>query len=166
MNKLLKTVSVLITCMALSPAAFAQAANGNGGCAERVDIGYYKIERGRQDEWLALYQKWHRRVMLYEIAHGVAISSRLYETAAHSPGMPWDFAIINVYPAKPPADAISRPELLRKLYPDLKAYEAAERQRWALTVDHWDEALLEMNINEPLSVYAPVDGFCKSAASR
>jgi len=32
-------------------------------------------------------------------------------------------------------------------------------------VDHWDEALLEMNTNEPLSVYAPVDGFCKPSAS-
>ena len=163
MNKLLKAISVLVTCMALSPAAFAQAANGNGNCAQRVDIGYYKIERGRQDEWLALYQKWHRKVMLYEIAHGVAISSKLYETASHSPGMPWDFAIINVYPAKPPAHPISRPELLRKVFPDIPAFIAAEKQRWALTVDHWDESLLEMNTNEPLSVYAPVDGFCKPA---
>ena len=161
MNKLLKMIPILAACMAVSPAVFAQAANGNGGCAERVDIGYYKIQRGRQDEWLALYQKWHRRVMLYEIAHGMAISSKLYETASHSPGMPWDFAIINVYPAKPPEHPISRPALLRKLFPDLPAYLAAERQRWALTVDHWDEALLEMNTNEPLSVYAPVDGFCK-----
>jgi hypothetical protein len=166
MIRLSKAISVLVTCMALSPAAFAQAANGNGDCAERVDIGYYKIERGRQDEWLALYQKWHRKVMLYEIAHGEAISSKLYETASHAPGMPWDFAIINVYPAKPPAHPISRPELLRKVFPDLSAFEAAEKQRWALTVDHWDEALLEMNTNEPLSVYAPVDGFCKSPASR
>jgi hypothetical protein len=165
MNKLLKAISVLVACMTVSPAAFAQAANGNGSCAQRVDIGYYKIERGRQDEWLGLYQKWHRKVMLYEIAHGVALSSKLYEAGDHAPGMPWDFAIINVYPVKAPPHSISRPDLIRKVFPDLKTYVAAERQRWALTVDHWDEVLLEMNTEEPLSVYYPVDGFCKSSSS-
>lgn len=165
MSTLLKAIPVLIACLALSPAAFAQAANGNGLCAQGVEISYYKIQPGRQDEWLTIYQKWHRKVMLYEIAHGMAISSRLYETGSHAPGMPWDFAIINVFPAKQPPNPISRPELIRKVFPDLKAYEAAEKQRWALTVDHWDETLTEMNTREPLSVYAPVDGFCNTAES-
>ena len=115
MNKLLKGISVLVACMTLSPAAFAQAANGNGSCAQRVDISYYKIERGRQDEWLGLYRKWHRKVMLYEIAHGMALSYKLYEAGGHAPGMPWDFAIINVYPVKAPPHPISRPDLIRKV---------------------------------------------------
>jgi len=166
MKTLLKGISLLLACLAFAPSAFAQAANGNGGCADRVLVSYYKIKAGRQDEWLALYQKWHRRVMLYEIAHGMAISTKLYETGSHSPGMPWDFAIIIVLPPKEPAGAISRPDLIRKLYPDLKAYVAAERERWALTVDHWDETLVEMNMDKPLSVYAPEDGFCKAPASR
>ena len=74
MKTLLKGVAILLACLALAPSAFAQAANGNGGCADRVLVSYYKIIPGRQDEWLALYQ-WHRRVMLYEIAHGMAIST-------------------------------------------------------------------------------------------
>ncbi|HEX8757909.1 MAG TPA: hypothetical protein VF745_16345 [Steroidobacteraceae bacterium] len=165
MKTLLKGVAILLACLSLTPSAYAQAANGNGGCADRILISYYKIIPGRQDEWLALYQKWHHRVMQYEIAHGMAISTRLYETGSHSRGMPWDFAIIIVLPPKDPAGAISRPDLIRKLYPDLKAYIAAEKERWALTVDHWDETLVEMNMDKPLSVYAPVDGFCKRPAS-
>jgi hypothetical protein len=165
MKTLLKGISILLACGALCPPAFAQAANGNGDCAERVMVSYYKIAPGRQDEWLALYQQWHRRVMLYEISHGMALSNKLYQTGSHSPGMPWDIVIINVLPAKPPAGAISRPDLIRKLYPNLDAYVAAEKQRWSLTVDHWDEVLLEMNPDEPLSVYRPEDGFCKPPAS-
>jgi hypothetical protein len=33
-----------------------------------------------------------------------------------------------------------------------------ERQRWALTVNHWEEDLVEVDVTrEPLSVYYPLD---------
>lgn len=161
MKLLLRSLPLLIAGVLAMPLAFAQADNGNGACAPKVEVSYYKIVPGKQDEWLALYQKWHRRIMLYEVAHGIALSTKMYETSSHSPGMPWEIAIINVYPPEPPPGAISRAALIRKLYPNLKEYLSAERERWALTVDHWDEMLLQMNEDEPLSVFAPVDGFCK-----
>ena len=48
MKTLLKGVAILLACLALAPSAFAQAANGNGGCADRVLVSYYKIIPGRR----------------------------------------------------------------------------------------------------------------------
>ncbi len=32
-----------------------------------------------------------------------------------------------------------------------------ERARWALTIDHWDESFVELDINEePFSLYYPI----------
>jgi hypothetical protein len=151
----------MTTMLLVAPAAFAQAANGNGECADKVEISYYKIVPGHQDEWLTLYQKWHARIMQYERAHGMVLSSKLYESGSYSFGMPWDFAIINIYPWRAVKASLSRAELIRKLYPDLQSYVAAEKRRWALTVSEWDDVLVQMNTDEPLSVYEPVDGFCK-----
>lgn len=160
------TIALAATVLALMQSrtpAFSQAANGVGNCMPQVYISYYKTPPGRQDDWLALYMKWHHPIMEYEIAHGATTSSKLYAAGDHSPGAPWDFAIITTYP--PPGEAkpleISRPELIRKLYPNLKDYVAGEKARWALTIDHWDEKLNEMNWMEPMSLYEPVEGGCK-----
>jgi hypothetical protein len=53
---------------------------------------------------------------------------------------------------------MTRGQLIRKLFPDVEDYVKGERQRWALTVNHWDEELVEMDVKrEPLSVYYPLD---------
>jgi hypothetical protein len=138
----------------------AQGQNGRGVGKPRVSVSYYKTPPGRQDEWLALYKKYHRPLMDYEISKGVTLSSTLYACGAHAKGQPWDFAIINV---SPPAEQgrsldISRAELIRKLFPNLQDYVDGERKRWTLTIDHWDEEFVELDVNrEPLSLYEPID---------
>lgn len=161
MKKLFTAFSLAIAgavaSFALAPDADAQAQNGRGDGLQRVSIGYYKVPPGRHDEWLALYQRWHRPIMEWNIRNGLTISSRLYVAGSHSPGAPWDFAIINVSPANPPRGLPSRAEVIRQLFPDQEAYVAGERARWALTIDHWDERLVPLAWNqEPFSVYYPI----------
>ena len=155
--------AALLTLTQLASPAFGQAANGRGECLPRVEVSYYKTPPGRQDEWLALYMKWHHPIMEYQIKHGVTISSTLYAAGNHAPGMPWDFAIITVNPAKGAVKplGLTRPQLIRKLYPNQKEYIAGEKARWALTIDHWDEPFVQMSWDEPMSLYAPIDGGCK-----
>jgi hypothetical protein len=140
--------------------AQAQAMTGRELGTNRVSVDYYKAPPGRQDEWLALYKKYHRPIMDYQISKGVTISSTLYAPKSHSPGMPWDFVIINVSPpeGQGPKLGMTRSELIRKLFPDIEDYVRGERQRWALTVNHWDEDLVELDVTrDPLSVYYPLD---------
>jgi hypothetical protein len=140
--------------------AHAQAMAGRELGTNRVSVGYYKAPPGRQDEWLALYKKYHRPIMDFQIQKGVTISSTLYAAKSHSPGMPWDFVIINVSPpeGEGPKLGMTRAEVLRKLFPDIEDYVKGERRRWELTVNHWDEDLVELDVTrEPLSVYYPLD---------
>jgi hypothetical protein len=138
----------------------AQAMAGRGSGTNRVSVSYYKTPPGRQDEWLSLYKKYHRPIMDFQVQKGVTISTTLYAAANHSPGQPWDFAIINISPpeGEGPKLGMSRAEVIRKLFPDIEDYVRGERQRWALTVNHWDEDLIEVDVTrEPLSVYYPLD---------
>ena len=140
--------------------AGAQAMVGRDIGTNRVSVDYYKAPPGRQDEWLALYKKYHRPIMDFQIQKGVTISSTLYATKSHSPGMPWDFVIINISPpeGEGPKLNMTRAEVIRKLFPDIEDYVKGERQRWALTVNHWDEDLVEIDVTrDPLSVYYPLD---------
>jgi hypothetical protein len=138
----------------------AQAMSGRNFGHNRVSVSYYKTPPGRQDEWLALYKKYHRPIMDFQVQKGVTISTTLYAAGNHSPGQPWDFCIINISHAEGegPKLGMTRAEVLRKLFPDIEDYVKGERRRWELTVNHWDEELIEIDVNrEPLSVYYPLD---------
>ncbi len=151
-------LAVTLSSFTFTSQANAQAQNGRGDGLNRVGVSYYKVPPGRHDEWLALYQRWHRPIMEWNIRNGLTISSRLYTAGNHSPGAPWDFAIINVSPANPPRGLPNRAQVIRELFPDQEAYVAGERARWALTIDHWDERFVPLAWNqEPFSVYYPID---------
>ncbi|MBX5460748.1 MAG: hypothetical protein IRZ28_06600 [Steroidobacteraceae bacterium] len=142
----------------------AQAMSGRQIGTNRVSVSYYKTPPGKQDEWLALYKKYHRPIMDFQIQKGVTISSTLYAAGNHSPGQPWDFAIINISPPeeKTPKLGMTRAEVIRKLFPDIEDYVRGERRRWELTVNHWDETFIEIDVTrEPLSVYYPLDAPAK-----
>lgn len=160
MKKLLAALSLAtaaIASVSLPSQAIGQAQNGRGAGLNRVSIGYYKVPPGRHDEWLELYQRWHRPIMEWNIRNGATLSSRLYVAGNHAPGAPWDFAIINVSPARAPTGLPSRAQVILQLFPNQAEYIAGERARWALTIDHWDEDLVPLAWNqEPFSVYAPI----------
>ncbi|MBO9718090.1 MAG: hypothetical protein J7507_15130 [Pseudoxanthomonas sp.] len=158
---LLGFIAALGLAVAGLQAAGAQALSGRDlPDHPRVSVSYYKVPPGKQDEWLALYKKWHRPIMEAQIKAGTTTSSNLYALHNHQVGSPYDFVIISVSPAKPKPLGLSRGELIRKLFPDIEAYVAGEKHRWELTVDHWDTSLLEIDIDDPNpSVYYPlIDG--------
>jgi len=164
MKSMLRVLGLAITAIAIcalnTADVNAQAMSGRNIGKNRVSVSYYKTPPGRQDEWLALYKKYHRPIMDFQVQKGVTISTTLYAAGDHSPGQPWDFAIINISPpeGEGPKLNMTRAEVIRKLFPNIDDYVKGERERWALTVNHWDETLIEIDVNrEPLSVYYPLD---------
>lgn len=150
--------AVLFLAASAAQTAAAQALAGRDlPDRPRVGISYYKVPPGRHDEWLRLYQQWHRPIMDAQIAHGTTISSTLYALRSHHFDSKYDFAIISVSPATPKPMPVSRGALIRRLFPDIEAYVVAERRRWELTIDHADSSLLELDITDPnLSIYYPI----------
>lgn len=143
-----------------SVAAFAQANNGAGEGKQRVSVSFYRVPPGRQDEWLALYKKVHSRIIQWEKDQGQILSSTIYRRAAHHLSPAWDIAILTVSAPHAPHEKKSQPELTRtqlihKLYPDLDEYVRDERARWALTLEHWDESWVEVDLDKNPSLYYP-----------
>jgi len=57
-----------------------------------------------------------------------------------------------------PKLGMTRAEVIRKLFPDIEDYVKGEKLRWSLTVNHWDEDFVELDVTrDPLSVYYPLD---------
>lgn len=164
MRGIIRTGIVALSLLGMALPSFGQAANGRGDCKAAVSVDYYQVAPGKHDEWLALYKKWHLPIMEYSIKNGAVASEKIYASGTHMGEPKWDFAIIITAP--PPGQAkklsLSRADLIRKLYPDLAAYVAGEKERWSLTIGHWDEKFVELDPHEePFSVYWPSDGGCK-----
>jgi hypothetical protein len=124
-----------------------------------ISVSYYKTPPGMQDEWLALYIKWHRPIMDYQIQQGVTLSSTVYANSGHAIEPSWDFMIINTSP--PPNQAkklnLTRGQVIQRLFPDLAAYYEGEKSRWRMTLSHWDQTAMEVDLNalHP-GVYYPI----------
>jgi len=141
----------------LSSFARAQATIGAGDGKNTVSVDFYKVPPGKQDEWLALYKKFHYPIMQYQKAHGQVISETVYTRAIHQLSPSWDFAIVIVAPPaeKRPKPEYTRSQLIRKLFPDIEEYVKGEKARWSLTVEHWDESWTEVDIDNHPSLYEP-----------
>lgn len=165
MKRLPKAILAAAALAMVAPVAMPAPANAQALSGRqlpdrpRVSVSYYKTAPGAQDEWLALYLKWHRPIMDYQIKHGVTTSSTVYANSGHALAPQWDFMIINVSP--PPSQAKTldktRGEVIQELYPDLDAYTAGEKARWAATESHWDQSLTEVDLSaKHPGVYYPI----------
>jgi len=158
MKTSLSTALLVLTLGGITPTAgMAQGNNGAGAGKPTVHVDFYRLPPGRQDEWLALYKKWHYPIMKYQKEHGQVTSETVYTRAIHELSPSWDIAIVIISPApeKMPKAEMSRQQLIRRLYPNLEEYVAAEKQRWALTLEHWDEQWVEVDIEKNPSLYYP-----------
>ena len=91
------------------------------------------------------------------IEHGQMTSETIYTRAVHELSPSWDIAIVIVIPpaGQRKKAELTRGQLIRKLYPDLEDYVKAERQRWALTLEQWNESWVEVDIEKNPSLYYP-----------
>ncbi len=118
-------------------------------------MAYYKVPPGKQDERLALYHKYHYPIMEYSLDKGLAISEQIFTRKQDELSPDLDFMIIIVTPhlSKAKHDDKTRGEVIRQLFPDVDDYVRGEKARWALTLQHWDDTLLELDSGKVMSLY-------------
>ena len=162
MKRIFKLSAVALAASLLAPAtpALSQAMSGRQlEDRPRLSVSYYKAPPGKQDEWLALYLKWHRPIMDYQIKMGVTTSSTVYANAGHSLAPQWDFMIINISPPASQAKKLdkTRGEVIKMLWPNIDAYVAGEKKRWEMTESHWDQDVMEVDLTAAHpSIYYPI----------
>jgi hypothetical protein len=150
-------LSVFGLTVLFSVSVFAQADNGASESKPQMYVDFYKLPPGQQDEWLALYKKYHYPIMRYQLEHGQMVSETIYTRSVHELSPSWDIAIVLVLP---PAGQRKKPELtraqmIRKLFPDIDDYVKGEQRRWALTLAQWAEIWTELDIERNPSLYYP-----------
>ncbi len=163
-SKIGKTLILCGLAIAISLQANAQGNNGRGKCMQPFGISFYAIKGGYEDEWLALYMKWHYPLMEYALEHGTLLEHKLLVPDGHGIDAQWTFAASFLYPAaqnRKPAP-LDRAGLIQELFGDqMDEYVAGEKRRWELTLSHWDTDFIELDKTEdPLSVYLPSQGGC------
>jgi hypothetical protein len=148
-------LSVVASCLLLlalvmfpkSSPVHAQTPTGYSGGTVTA-AAFYRIAAGRQDEWLALYKKYHYPIMQYEIKQGLVKSETMYKRGIHELSPAWDFVAVIVYRDLDAEVEVEkeRAQVMKTVFPDKADFEAGDRKRWELTTEHWDEKLVEVPV--------------------
>jgi hypothetical protein len=63
--------------------------------------------------------------------------------------------IVSPPPAQAKKPPLSRSQLIRKLFPNVDEYVKGEKARWSMTLAHWDERWVRVDIEKNPSLYYP-----------
>ncbi|TDJ35203.1 MAG: hypothetical protein E2O53_06655 [Gammaproteobacteria bacterium] len=166
MMRIIKTMMLCSLAIAFTSQVSAQGNNGRGKCMQPFGISFYAVKAGYEDEWLALYMKWHYPLMEYALEHGTLLEHKLLVPDGHGIEAQWSFAASFLYPAAQgrASAPLDRAEQIQELFGErMDDYVAGEKRRWELTLSHWDTDFIELDKSEsPLSVYLPSRGGCHS----
>lgn len=138
----MKATILALYLISFASSGFAQGAPPQGS-ADRPYVMeyYYKIQWGRQKEFLDLFLKNHFP-LLQEIQKSGRILALKIETPANhmSEDSRWDYRVIITYKNSTLATTANPDEeaLIKKLYPDQSAYQKEEQRRFEILLAHWD----------------------------
>lgn len=128
-----------------SRTASAQTPTGYSG-GPVTNASFYRIAPGHLDEWLALYKKYHYPIMQYEIKQGLVKSETMYKRGIHELSPNWDYFVVIVYRDLDAEVEVQkeRAKVMKAVFPDTADFEQGDKKRWELTMEHWDEKLIEV----------------------
>ena len=138
----MKTAVLFLLFTIFTPGVFAQGAPPQSSADKPYVMEYYyKVQWGRQKEFLDLFLKNHFP-LLQKIAESGRILALKIETPANhmTEDSRWDYRVTITYKNSTVATT-SNPEeeaLIKKLYPDQTNYEREERRRFEILLAHWD----------------------------
>ncbi len=165
MTRIGKVFILFCLTVAFTVQVNAQGNNGRGKCMQPFGISFYSVQGGYEDEWLALYMKWHYPLLEYALEHGTLLEHKLLVPDGHGIEAQWTFAASFLYPAAQNRKTapLDRADLIQELFDDvMDDYVAGEKRRWELTLSHWDTDFIQLDKSErPLSVYLPSSGGCE-----
>lgn len=138
----MKTLLVaLLLCFSASPLN-AQGAPPQGTPDKPYVMEYYyKVKWGYQKEFLDLFLKNHYPILQKLVESGRVLSVKIETPSNHmTEDSRWDYRVTIVFKNSTLATTANPDEaaIIKKLYPDQKAYEKEEQRRFELLLAHWD----------------------------
>ena len=102
---------------------------------------YYKVQWGRQQEFLNLFLKNHYPLLMKEAESGRILSVKIEQPANHTTeDGRWDYRVTIRFKNSTLATTGDPNEerLIKQLWPDQKTYEREEQRRFEILLGHWD----------------------------
>ena len=138
MKKLLLTVFLSACAQALE----AQGAPPQGGANQPYTLEYYyKVQWGRQQEFLQLFLKNHYPLLQKNVESGRMVSVRIETPANHmTEDNRWDYRVTIRFKNSTVATTANPDEerFIKELWPDQEKYQREEKRRFEILLAHWD----------------------------
>lgn len=135
-------MKTLLTALLLSAPLFAQGAPPQGGADQPYTLEYYyKVQWGKQQEFLRLFLKNHYPLLRKNVESGRMLSVKIETPANHmTEESRWDYRVTIRFRNSTLATTANPDEarLIRQLWPDQATYEKEEQRRFEILLSHWD----------------------------
>jgi hypothetical protein len=133
-------LSLLLTSISLP--ALAQGAPPQASADQPYTMEYYyKVQWGRQQEFLQLFLKNHYPLLQKEVETGRILSVRIETPANHmTEEARWDYRVTLVFKTSALATTTNpdEPAMIRQLWPDQATFAREEQRRFEILLGHWD----------------------------
>jgi len=142
MRKALLVLLFLIVSIAFSAPALAQGAPPQAAADQPYTIEYYyKVQWGRQQEFLDLFLKNHYPLLKKIQSTGRMLAIKIESPAYHTTeDGRWDYRVTITFKNSTVATTANPDEeaLIKQLWPDQATYKREEQRRFEILAAHWD----------------------------
>jgi hypothetical protein len=136
-----KAMAVLWLSLLAAP-LMAQGSPPQGAANQPYTMEYYyKVQWGRQQEFLQLFLKNHYPLLQKEVEGGRIVSVRIETPANHmTEESRWDYRVTLVFRNSALATTANpeEPALIKQLWPDQATFTREEQRRFEILLAHWD----------------------------
>lgn len=126
----------------LARSLFAQGAPPQGTAGQPYTVEYYyKVQWGRQQEFLQLFLKNHYPLLKKVAESGRIVSVKIETPANHmTEDARWDYRVTIRFKNSTAATTANPDEerLIKQLWPDQETYKREEGRRFEVLLAHWD----------------------------
>jgi hypothetical protein len=135
-------LSLSLSVLAIARPLTAQGAPPQGGANQPYTMEYYyKVQWGRQQEFLQLFLKNHYPLLMKEVEMGRILAVKVETPANHmTEEARWDYRVTLTFKNSTMATTTNpdEPAIIRQLWPDQPTFTREEQRRFEILLAHWD----------------------------
>jgi hypothetical protein len=148
MRRVLLTLVAVVIAISLAAPLMAQGSPPQAGSDQPYTIEYYyKLQWGRQQEFLQLFLKNHYPLLKKIESTGRILSVKIDSPAYHTTeDGRWDYRVTIRYKNSTVATTTNPDEeaFIKQLWPDQETYKKEEGRRFEILLSHWDLPVTEI----------------------
>jgi hypothetical protein len=144
----MKTLLIAFLFCLTASSVFAQGAPPQGTADQPYVMEYYyKVQWGRQQEFLQLFLKNHYPLLMDGVKKGRMVLVKIETPANHmTEDARWDYRVTIKFKNSTVATTADTDEqsAIKRLWPDQDTYKREEQRRFEILLAHWDLPLTDI----------------------